>query len=199
MAVPIALIGSLFTLALLLGGEIRNALGTGAVIAALVVGGRYVVTQRTRVWLNASDGTVRILRTTMFDEKRQELLLDHLESAEVEQRIHHDSGPSGYGSARRRATSTLQLVFNNTRPATRVPLTVWAVSGCGNVSTASGSGSACAETGIQINPRPRYFRAALAVPAYGRAQLPQAPSPHDEGASERNRYPGAKGAAEASR
>ncbi len=124
---PIALFGGLFCLALLLGGEFVNFLVTGSVIAALVVGGRYFLTQRTRLWLNATEGKVRILRTSMFDEHRNEFALEHLESAEVEQSRRHGGSDKGT----QRATSTLNLVFNNTRPATRVPLTGWAVSGGG--------------------------------------------------------------------
>ena len=131
MTAPIALGGGLFTLALLLGGEFLNALGTGTAIAALVVGGRYFLTQRTRLWLDAREGTVRILRTTMFEEKRQQLPLEHLESASVELSRRHGRSESGSGSSTHRATSTLQLVFNNTRPATHVPLTGWAISGGG--------------------------------------------------------------------
>jgi len=131
MTGPIAVFGGLFTLALLIGGEFVNALGTGAVVAALVVGGRYFLTQRTRLWLDAGDGVVRILRTTMFDEKRQELPLAHLESAEVQQSRRHGGDEPGGSGGTPRATSMLQLVFNNTSPATRVPLTGWAVSGGG--------------------------------------------------------------------
>ncbi|MFP4276575.1 MAG: hypothetical protein ACLFQ2_04075 [Wenzhouxiangella sp.] len=128
MTVPIALAGGLFTLALLLGGEFFNALATGAVIAALVLGGRYFLTQRTRLWLDAHEGMVRILRTTMFDEKRQQLPLEYLDSATVAVSRRHES--SGSGSTNR-PTSTLHLRFSNTRPATEVPLTGWAVSGGG--------------------------------------------------------------------
>ncbi len=131
MTVPIALFGGLFTLALLLGGEFLNALTTGAVIAALVVGSRYFLTQRTRLWLTAKEGTVRILRTTMFDEKRQQLPLEHLDSASVAVSRRHRSSGSGSAGSTRRPTSSLNLLFTNTRPATEVPLTGWAVSGGG--------------------------------------------------------------------
>jgi hypothetical protein len=127
MVGPIGCFGGLFTLALLLGGEIVNALTTGLVIAAVVTGGRYFLTQRTRLWLDARENAVRILRTTMFDAKRHEFALDHLESAEVQQSRRHGGRDEGV----QRATSTLQLVFNNTRPAPRVPLNGWAVSGGG--------------------------------------------------------------------
>ena len=127
MVGPIALFGGLFCLALLLGGEIINFLVTGTIITALVIGGRYLLTQRTQLWLNADKGVVQMLRTTMFDAKRNEFALQHLDGAVVEQSRRHRSGNDGT----QRATSTLQLVFNNTRPATNVPLTSWAVSGGG--------------------------------------------------------------------
>jgi hypothetical protein len=130
MTVPIAAAGGLFTLALLLGGEFVNALTTGAVIAGLVFGGRYFLTQRTRLWLDARDGTVRILRTTMFEEKRQQLPLEHLDSATVALNRRQERSGSGSSGSTARPTSTLHLLFTNTRPATEVPLTGWAVS-CG--------------------------------------------------------------------
>ncbi|MEE4637708.1 MAG: hypothetical protein V2J42_03100 [Wenzhouxiangella sp.] len=131
MTAPIALAGGLFTLALLLGGEFVNALTTGAVIAGLVFGGRYFLTQRTRLWLDAREGTVRILRTTMFEEKRQQLPLEHLDSASVAVSRRHERSGSGSSGSTSRPTSTLHLLFTNTRPATEVPLTGWAVSGGG--------------------------------------------------------------------
>jgi len=125
MVGPIALFGGLFTLALLLGGEFINFLVTSLVIAALVMGGWYFLTQRTQLWLDASAGKLWILRSTLFDAKRNEFALQHLDAAVVEQSRH------GSNDGTQRATSTLQLVFNNTRPATHVPLTGWAVSGGG--------------------------------------------------------------------
>lgn len=127
MVGPIALFGGLFTLALLLGGELVNFLVTGSIIAALVMGGWYFLTQRTHLWLDASEGKVRILRSSLFDAKRNEFALQHLDAAVVEQSRRHGRDNDGTG----RATSTLQLVFNNTRPATHVPLSGWAVSGGG--------------------------------------------------------------------
>ncbi|NHA13944.1 hypothetical protein [Thioalkalivibrio sp. XN279] len=125
---PIALFGGLFTLALLLGGEFLNALGTGLVIGAIVAVGGYFITQRTRLQLNARDGKVYLLRTSWLERRTHDFPLEHLDGAEVEQRQDrrdHDGGTN-------RPTSTVSLVFNNTRPATRVPLTLWAVSGGGS-------------------------------------------------------------------
>lgn len=124
---PIAFFGGLFTLALLLGGEFLNALGTGLVIGAIVAVGGYFITQRTRVQLNARDGKVYLLRTSWLEHRTHEFPLQHLDGAEVEQR--QDRGRRDGG--RSQSTSAVSLVFNNTRPATRVPLTLWAVHGGG--------------------------------------------------------------------
>lgn len=123
---PIAAFGALFTLALLLGGEIFNGLVTGLIIATIVVVGRYFLTQRTSLWLNADENKVRMLRTTLIDTKEYHFPLEHLESAEVLQ-----NRAQGHGSGTRRTTSGLNLVFSNTRPATRVPLANWSISGGG--------------------------------------------------------------------
>jgi hypothetical protein len=123
---PIGGFGALFTVALLLGGEFLQGLVTGVIIATLVLVGRYFLTQSTRVWLNGNDGKVHILRTSLIDSRQYDFPLEHLDSAEVSQ----DRSPrSRSGSGR--ATSSLHLVFSNTRPATRVPLTGWSVSGGG--------------------------------------------------------------------
>lgn len=124
---PIAAFGGLFTLALLLGGEILNALGTGAVIAVIVAVGGYFITQRTRVQLNARDGKVYMLRSSWLEHRTHDFPLEHLDGAEVDLRRDHGDRDGGTN----RPTSTVSLVFSNTRPATRVPLTLWAASGGG--------------------------------------------------------------------
>lgn len=123
---PLVFGGGLFTLALLLGGEFLNGLTTGFICAAIVLAGRYFLTQRTRVELDAINNRIRILRSTMFSQQTREFTLDQLDGAEVTQNSNIDSDG---GSSR--ATSTLMLVFTNTRPATRVPLSGWSVSGGG--------------------------------------------------------------------
>lgn len=123
---PIGAFGALFTLALLLGGEILNGLVTGVIIATAITVGRYFLTQQTRLRLNAVENKVRMLRTSMFDAREYEFPLEHLEGAEVQQSLSR-----GDGSSTRRATSGVQLVFTNTRPATRVALSGWSVSGGG--------------------------------------------------------------------
>jgi hypothetical protein len=124
---PIAAFGGLFALALLLGGEFLNGLVTGAFVAIGVTVGRYFLTQRTQLWLHAPEGKVRILRSTLLDSKDYEFPLEHLESAEVHHNRHVRSSSEGTS----RATSNLNLVFANTRPATRVPLSGWSISGPG--------------------------------------------------------------------
>ena len=82
--------------------------------------GRYFLTQRTSLWLNADENKVRMRRTTLVDAKEYQFPLEHLDSAEVQQ-----NRAQGHGSGARRTTSGLNLVFSNTRPATRVPLAAW--------------------------------------------------------------------------
>jgi len=127
MVGPIAAFGGLFTLALLLGGELLNGLVTGVVVAALVTGGRYVLTQRTQLWLHGNEGKVRIKRSSMLETRELEFPLEHLDGAEV---THNRASRSRDGGTSR-STSSLELVFSNTRPATRVPLSGWSVSGAG--------------------------------------------------------------------
>lgn len=127
MVGPIVVFGGLLTLAMLLGGEILEGLAAGTVVASVFMGGRYVLTQRTQVWLEHNEGRVRIRRMTLLDTKDYEFQLAHLEGAEVEHTRHRSS--RGEGTSR--STNCLNLVFANTRPATRVPLTKWAVSGDG--------------------------------------------------------------------
>lgn len=123
---PIAGFGGLFTLALLLGGEFLNGLTGALILTAVVLVGRYFLTQRTRVELDATNNRIRILRSTMISQQIREFTLDSLDGAEVSQ-----SGSIGNDSGSRAATSTPMLVFSNTRPATRVPLSGWAISGGG--------------------------------------------------------------------
>ena len=126
---PIAGFGGLFTLALLLGGEILNAFVTGAIIATIFFAGRYFLTQRTQLLMSTADNKVRILKTTLIDAKKYEFSLENLDGAEVTlNRTHRGHGGNGGTS---RATSSLQLVFSNTRPATRVPVAGWSISGGG--------------------------------------------------------------------
>lgn len=123
---PIAGFGGLFTLALLLGGEILNAFVTGSIIAIVFFAGRYFLTQRTHLRMSTADNKVRILKTSLIDAKNYEFSLEHLDGAEVSlERTHRADGGT------RRATSSLHLVFSNTRPATRVPMAGWSISGGG--------------------------------------------------------------------
>ena len=127
MVGPIVVFGGLFTLAMLLGGELLEGLVAGIVVAALFMGGRYLLTQRTQLWLQGNEGKVRIRRMTLLDTKDYEFQLAQLEGAEVE----HTRRRSSRGEGSSRSTSCLNLVFSNTRPATRVPLTGWSISGDG--------------------------------------------------------------------
>jgi len=127
MVGPISVFGGLFTLALLLGGELLNGLVTGLVVAGLVTGGHYLLTQRTQLWLHGREGKVRIQRASMLDTREFEFPLEHLDGAQVS----HNRATRSSDGGTSRPTSSLELVFSNTRPATRVPLSSWSVSGAG--------------------------------------------------------------------
>lgn len=123
---PIGGFGALFTLALLLGGEIINGLVTGSIIAVLVTVGRYFLTQRTQLLLSATENKVHMLKTSMLERKAMEFDLAHLDGADVEVSRVHSSDRSNS-----RPTSGLNLLFSNTRPATRVSVSNWSISGSG--------------------------------------------------------------------
>lgn len=125
MLLPLVLLGGLLGLFQLLGSEFANALVTAAIFALLVLAGRYFLTQRTRVLLDASDGRVHLLRSTMLEEKHNDYPLAQLEAAETRASGQRDES-EGSG-----VSHTLELVFSNTRPATRVPLSAWAIAGSG--------------------------------------------------------------------
>ncbi|MEZ5555985.1 hypothetical protein [Haliea sp.] len=123
---PIGGFGALFTLALFLGGEIINGLVSGSIIAVVVLVGRYFLTQRTHLRLSAADHKVQMIKTSMLERKVFEFDLDQLDGADVELNRNHggDKGNS-------RPTSGLNLLFSNTRPVTRVPVSNWSISGDG--------------------------------------------------------------------
>jgi hypothetical protein len=126
MLAPLGL-GGIIGLASLVGGEFLSGLGLLAVLAGLGLVGYYFLTEQTRVLLDGPEGKVRIRRTTILDGSDRQFPLAHLDGADVQ---HSRNRSSSDGSAGR-STSSLSLVFGNTRPATQVPLTRWAVSGGG--------------------------------------------------------------------
>lgn len=126
MLLPLLLAGGFFTLVQLLGGDIVDALISAILFALLTLAGRYFLTQQTRLWLDAREDRVRILRTSMLNRRMNEFALAHLEAAET--RTLGRQGGAGDSSA---SSHTLELVFSHTRPATRIPMSTWAVSGGG--------------------------------------------------------------------
>jgi hypothetical protein len=126
MLAPIVLIGGFFTLAGLLGGRFLDALSTAIVAGVIGYVGYYFLTQTTRVRLEADTQHVRILRESRLERRSYEFPLQHLDSAEVSHNVHvNNDGDGG------RNTSSVNLVFSNTRPATRIPLSGWSVAGGG--------------------------------------------------------------------
>ncbi|MCR9186270.1 MAG: hypothetical protein NXH81_12800 [Halieaceae bacterium] len=117
---PFVLFGGLVTLAMLLGGEFLDALSTGMILAIIVFIGHYFITRTTHLRLERDTGRVSVRRCSRFEKRTCVFPLRDLDSAEVSQNIGHG-----------RSTSRMTLVFSSTRPATRVPLSAWAVSGGG--------------------------------------------------------------------
>lgn len=115
---PVTLIG----LANLIGGEVLTALVLLVGLNGAFVAGYIALSERTRLRLDAGSGLVSITRTSRLGTRRRDYPLEALDSAELDRS--HTSQDS-------RTTSKVVLVFRNTRPATRVPLSRWGVSGDG--------------------------------------------------------------------
>jgi hypothetical protein len=126
MLAPIVLIAGFLALVGLLGGEFLDAISAAIVACIIAYVGYYFLTQTTRVRLEADTDLVRILRENRLERRTYEFALRHLDSAEVRHRT--DLGGDNDGGAN---TSQVYLVFSNTQPATRVPLSGWAVAGAG--------------------------------------------------------------------
>lgn len=113
---------TIFGLAHLLGGEVM----TGVVLLLGLNGAFYLgyaaLSERTVLILDKPSGLVTVRRDSRFRARSDTYPLDALDSAELE-RTHT--------SAEERATSKVMLVFRNTRPATRIALSGWGVSGDG--------------------------------------------------------------------
>lgn len=113
---------TIFGLAHLLGGEVM----TGLILLLGLNGAYYLgyaaLTERTVLILDKPSGLVTVRRDSRFRARSDTYPLDALDSAELE-RTHT--------SAEERATSKVMLVFRNTRPATRIALSGWGVSGDG--------------------------------------------------------------------
>jgi len=119
-ALPVTLIG----LANLIDGEFMTALVLLVGLNGAFVAGYIAISERTRLKLDARSGQVSIIRTSRLGMRQRDYPLEALDSAELDRSHSHDRGEG-------RSTSKVVLVFRNTRPATRVPLSRWSVSGDG--------------------------------------------------------------------
>lgn len=121
---PVTLIG----LANLIGGEILTALVLLVGLNGALVVGYIVLSERTRLRLHAGSGLVSVIQTSRLGTRRRDYPLDALDSAELDR---------SNTSKEDRSTSRVVLVFRNTRPATRVPLSRWSVSDGGPAQIAN--------------------------------------------------------------
>lgn len=116
--IPITLIG----LANLIGGDIMTALILLVGLNGAFFLGYAAISERTILSLDKQTGLVRISRESRLGERQDEYPLEALDSAELDR---------SHTSAESRTTSKVMLVFRNTRPATRIPLSRWGVAGDG--------------------------------------------------------------------
>lgn len=116
--IPITLIG----LANLIGGEILTALILLLGLNGAFFLGYAAISARTTLVLDKEAGLVTVSRDSRFGSRADQYPLDALDSAELDR---------SHTSAESRTTSKVVLVFRNTRPATRIPLSSWGVSGAG--------------------------------------------------------------------
>lgn len=100
---------------------------TGMMLAAVFggfFGWAYIqISERADLVLDAKAGTVRLTRRRLTGTRVAEFALADLDSAELSRNP-------------RRGSGAIDLVFTNTRPATRVPVTGWGVSGGAMAATA---------------------------------------------------------------
>ncbi|WP_145953468.1 hypothetical protein [Oceaniglobus indicus] len=113
---------TLFGLVNLLGGEIMTALILLLGLNGAFLLGYAAISERTVLTLDKTSGRATVARESKFRARSDDYPLDALDSAELDRS--HTSGES-------RSTSKVLLVFRNTRPATRIPLSGWGVSGDG--------------------------------------------------------------------
>ena len=113
MAVPVGII-------ILLGlSEVISGSASSGLMLIVVAGGfggwAFVrISERADLSLNAQAGTVRLVRRTLIGARVEEFRLADLDSAELSRNP-------------RRGRGAIDLVFTNTRPASRVPVTGWGV------------------------------------------------------------------------
>ncbi len=73
------------------------------------------ISERADLVLDAQAGTVRLVRRTLIATRVEQFALADLDSAELSRNP-------------RRGSGSIDLVFTNTRPATRIPVTGWGVT-----------------------------------------------------------------------
>ena len=115
---PVTLIG----LANLIGGEFLTALVLLAGLNGAFIAGYIALSERTRLRLDAGTGLASITRTSRLSTRQRDYPLEALDSAELDR---------SHTAREDRSTSKVVLVFRDTRPATRVALSRWSVSGDG--------------------------------------------------------------------
>lgn len=114
MALPVIII-------LLVGlSELTSGSVTSGMMLIIVFGGLWAwmflrMSERADLVLDAQAGTVRLVRRTLIGARVAEFALVDLDSAELSRNP-------------RRGSGAIDLVFTNTRPATRIPVTGWGVS-----------------------------------------------------------------------
>lgn len=114
LALPIVIV---FLLGL---NELTSGSAASGVMLIIVFGGLWAwaflrASERADLVLDAQAGTVRLVRRSLLGSRVEEFALADLDSAELSRNP-------------RRGSGAIDLVFTNTRPATRIPVTGWGVS-----------------------------------------------------------------------
>ncbi|GGC23577.1 hypothetical protein GCM10011363_45090 [Marivita lacus] len=100
--------------------EVVSGSTTSGLMLIVIFGGFFGwaflrISERADLVLDAQVGTVRLTRRTLTGTRVEAFALVDLDSAELSRNP-------------RRGSGAIDLVFTNTRPATRIPLTGWGVS-----------------------------------------------------------------------
>ncbi len=110
-----------FGIVVLVGlSEVVSGSATSGLMLIVIFGGFFgwtflLISERSDLVLDAQAGTVRLTRRTLTRTRVAEFDLADLDSAELSRNP-------------RRGTGAIDIVFTNTRPATRIPVTGWGVS-----------------------------------------------------------------------
>lgn len=117
LAMPFG-IASLVGLLQILSGSMVSGLMLIIVFGGIGVWACVRVSERAELVLDRQSGTVSLTHRAVGGTQIQEFALADLDSAELSRNP-------------KRASGAIELVFTNTRPATRVPITGWGVSNGG--------------------------------------------------------------------